>query len=146
MPALHLRSISRPFGFLMLEHSLKQPIIILQKFQIWSAMKIHYISVAFSENSAECPPLSFGKNLKSNKKVKIITQQNHAVPSGTCMVLFRLDIVFWCNCFFFKEIIKDFLFIMCEVCASTVSVFSKLYLDYIFDSSRSCGHNHDTIC
>lgn len=146
MPALHLRSISRPFGFLMLEHSLKQPIIILQKFQIWSAMKIHYISVAFSENSAECPPLSFGKNLKSNKKVKIITKQNHAVPSGTCMVLFRLDIVFWCICFLFKEVIKNFLFIISKVCTSPVSVFTKFYFNYIFNASRSCGHYHDTVC
>ena len=60
--------------------------------------------------------------------------------------LFQLNIIFRCICFLFKEVIKNFLFIISKVCTSPVSVFTKFYFNHIFDASRSCGHYHDTVC
>lgn len=85
-----------------------------------------------------------------------LSSKNHAVPiwnlhgflfvfkQGTSLI--RLNIIFRCICFLFKEVIKNFLFIIRKVCTSPVSVFTKFYFNYIFNASRSCGHYHDTVC
>ena len=57
-----------------------------------------------------------------------------------------LNIVLRYNGLFFKEVIKDFLFVVSKITAASVTVFSKFYFDDIFDATRSGGHNDDSVC